>query len=230
MIDLHLKTSTNNINNTLLIFFNDNIKPSLSDIQYDCLELYNPKPNPWFFYHIEDYIKGIEKYISLYKNILLFGGSKGASAAIVLSNLIKHRKIFNNVLCWAMSPALRIQHGESIQSNHRFVSLAWDRIKDNQDIKHTVDKYGQIFKYIDCTFPILYSYSFNNDWTFDKDAFESIRDKLCIIEDYVEPTEKLLTFTNKPPHQNLHNILGYYWKIERDLFYTKLEKFITEYT
>lgn len=231
MINSYFNVKNNNINNTLLVFFNDNSTPSLKDIKYDCLELYNPKPNPWFFYHIEDYLTSIQNYVDLYDNVLLFGASKGGSGAIIVSNIIKKRQIFKNILCWVFSPGLCLVHGESIKSSDSFVSKAWDRIKDNLDIKNMVDKYGKAYNYIDCTFPILYSYSFDEDWTFDKDNFNLVKEKSCVLEDYIECNQKLSNFDpNRKKSKNIHNIFGFYWKVERELFYANLQKFILENT
>lgn len=230
MISSHLNAKTT-INNTLLVFFNDKQQPSLRDIKYDCLNLYNPQPNPWFFYHIDDYLTTIKSYRNEYENILLFGGSKGGSSAIVISYLLKQEKLFNKILSWVMSPILNIKFGQTLVAEQKFISAAWDKIKDNLEIKNIVEKYGSVYRYMDCSFPILYSYSYHNDhWMYDKKTFDSVSQLSCIIEDHVEYTEELATFRPVNTYQNIHNVLGYYWKIQRELFYSKLENFIKTYT
>lgn len=224
-------TTKININNTLLIFFNDNPRPSFIDIKYDCLNLYDPKPNPWFFYHIEDYLTSIKQYKDTYKNILCYGGSKGGSAAIIIAYLLRKENIFDNILCWVMSPVLDIKYGQPIEAEQKFVSTFWEKIKDNIEIKESVEKYGQVFRYIDCSFPVLYSYSYHLDhWMYDKQTFDIVSQLPCVIEDYVECTQELLTFRKVNAYENIHNVLGYYWQIKKELFYNKLENFITKYT
>lgn len=232
MIDTHLNNINNNVNNTLLIFFNDNPRPSLIDMKYDCLNLYNPKPNPWFFYHINDYLTEILKYKQAYRNILLFGGSKGGSAAIIVGNLIRKKEKFDNVLCWVMSPVLNIEYGKSLKCKHAFISTAWDRVKNDKSIQETVVQFGKVYNYIDCSFPLMYSYSYNDKyWTFDKETFERVKDLECLTEDYIPCTDQLINFQqNKKPYQNIHNVLGYYWKADRELFYSKLNSFIEKHT
>lgn len=229
MITSHITYRHHTIKNTLLVFFNDNPRPSLTDIRYDCVNLYNPIPNPWFFYHIDDYTTEIEKYSKDYDNILLFGVSKGASASIVMGYIIKQKNILQNILCWAMSPVLNIEYGQSLKWDQHFISPAWDRVRNDTKIKNIVQQYGKVYNYIDCSFPILYSYSFHNDyWLFDKNTFDTVKHLSCVTEDYIECDNTLLTFQKQEKYKNIHNILGYYWKIKKDLFYYKLNLFIND--
>lgn len=231
MIQTHLSTNKT-LNNTLVIYFNDKPKPSLQNFKYDCLNLFNPKPNPWFFYHINDYLIEINKFQNQYSNILLLGGSKGGSASIVMANLLTKDSLFNNILCWAMSPILKIEYGKSLKCERGFISTVWDKIKDDHKIKEIVDKYGDIEQYIDCSFPLMYSYSYHTKyWKFDKTVFDSIKRKECIVEDFLYCTTDMLKFDKEAsPYRNIHNILGYYWTSNKSLFYTKLELFIDRYT
>lgn len=226
MIDFILNTKNNTINSTLMVFFDDNKKASLSDFKYDLLVLYNPKPSTWFFYHIQNYLDIISTYSNQYKNICLFGGSKGGSSAIILSNLLKENKIYENVFCWAMSPVLKITWGQTIKCNNYFISEEWEKIKNDESIKNIVDKYGNIISFINCSFPIMYSYSYNKDWTYDRDQYDLVKSIDCICEDFIE-NDKIANFNPKQEiYKNIHNTLGYYWKKDRDNFYSKLHNFV----
>lgn len=229
MIDHELQTKTPAPNNTLITVINDSRTQPMREIKYDALFLFNPKPYAWFFHDIETYVQKSSGHP--YKNILLLGCSKSANAAIAIAHELTRTNTYEKTLVWAFSPTTKITWSQSIKDQkQRNLSPQWDKVKDDTSIKEKVEYYGDVNKLVNCKFNIMYSYSHNEDWTFDKEGFESIRNKDCIREDQVECTEELMNLSNSETYENIHNTLRYYWKARRELFYEKLEKFITDNT
>lgn len=227
----HIHKPKNNIlKNTLIVTFSDKGTPTFLDLKYDSFHFYEPQINPWFFYHLNYYVKELSKdsLHNSYDNILLLGGSKSGSTSIVLGHILKKLNIYHNIFAWVASPILNITWGKTISSKKEpYISVLWDKIKNHAKIKDCVNEYGNVYKFIDGSFPIMYSYSYDTDWNFDKETFEKISNKKFLLVDHI-PISDELRFHNKKRNkiQNIHNIFGYYWHAKRDLFYEKMSQFI----
>jgi hypothetical protein len=211
----------------LCVLINDDSRFVMQNLKYDALLCKPEHKNKWFFYELDQYIDKIGGFLEMkhFKKVLLFGNSKSGTAAAVISNRLAKKFKGSEFYCWALCPVVEVKWGERLVDAKTGANLSshWDSMMTDSSIRDSIERWGRVAPLLDGSFKMMYSYTFDDHWDWDRRSFETVRGRPGLIEDCVTCTEEIrMHDPSKKAYENMHNLLAWHWRIRRNLMYDKI--------